>query len=511
MKKLKITAAVILTASICAITACNDSKPSDSGFTAEITSDFSAESLTEEAAHTTTSSAQTTIMRSPEDIAVTDEIILPVSDILFSDSFDYDGDGYQEEFTFLNIGTNADGDTMVAVYYSEEDNRPAEFARFEMVTNLLSDGFFAETLNGQRIVGAVTEIAMGAGSPAVCFAVVDGTPQQINEELTFTDSSQPFLVHTRNGIMVRQCGPAAGINNLYPVYWKNGELHIYDTVPVDMDNVREADVNGIVGNIENVTSIFIRTNGLLHINYIPPEGNVNSVTYIIRNNKITALYDPEVHGHLGRYLTAMEVLPSPGNTLVAVPEIGYTQQDIQSLLADFGSFCYAYVDGKAFRQGVCCDVTDSITETFIRPDGSTYEDVWYRVTDEAMPNYQALIDMGSQCCTESMLYSMNYILDHLYKVQDGKLYVWQNAGSDGGLMGVDYAYITSVEQDGWSLIVHMNAFGAKESWDMQEDFSEDFEVTLKPENGTLKVDLCGISERSYITCAYDPTYDIPVQ
>ncbi len=507
MKKLKTIIAALTAISICILSACTDSKSSDNGIATEITADI----VTEKTPHTTNSSVQTTAQPSPEDIAVTDEIVLPVSDILFSDNFDYDGDGMQEKFIFLNVGTSEDGDTVVAVYYSEEDNRPTEFTRFETDARLLSDGFFVETINQQRIVGAVTEIAMGAGSPAVCFTVMDGMPQQINEELTFVDSSKPFLVYAYDGIMVRQCGHAAGVNNLYPVYWKNGELHIYDTFDVDMDYIRELDVNGIVGDIENVTSAFIRTNGLLHINYTTENDAVNSVTYIIQNDKITALYDSEVHGHLGRYLTAMEVLPAPGNTLVAVPETGYTQQEIQTLLSDFGKFCYSYVDGKAFRQGNGYDTSDFITETLIREDGSTYEDIWYRTTDDAVTDYQSLIALGSQYCTEDMLNSIKHILDHTYKEQDGRLYVWQHAGSDGSLIGVDYTYVTSVEQDGWSLIVHMNAFGSKDNWDTEEDFSEAFEVHLTREDGILKVDVCDTGEQDYIAYAYTPSYDKPLQ
>ncbi len=505
MRTMRIIAAALSAVLIFALTACADGVYSDSSITSE-----AADIVTEEVTRSSSSSAQTTTQRAPEDIAVTDEIVLPVSDILFSDSFDHDGDGNDEKFIFLNVGANIDGDTIVAVYYSEEDKRPAEFSRFEMETRLLSDGFFVETINQQRIVGAVTDIAMGAGMPAVCFTVVDKVPQQVGEELTFVDSSQPFLTYSEYGLMVRQCGPAAGVNDLYPIYW-SGELRICDTSPVDMSFVHEADVNGIVQDVQNVTSAFIRTNGLLHINYIAEDGSINSITYIMDGTQIKELYDPDVHGELGRFLPSMEVKQFNNHILAAAPEIAYTQQEIQTLLSDFGSFCYSYVDGKAFRLGNGYDTSDFITETFTREDGSTYKDIWYRVTDDTVTSYQALITLGSQYCTEDMLHSIKYILDQYYKEQNGKLYVWQHTGSGGSLLGTDYAYITSVEQDGWSLVVHMNAFGSKESWDTEVDFSEEFEVRLKHEDSTLKVDSCGIRERDYIAYAYDPAYDCPVQ
>ncbi len=507
MKRTRPIAAVLSAVLICLLTACTESEFSHSN----IVSDESADIITEEVTQIDTDIEQTAAQHDPDDdIARTDDIILPVSDILFSDSFDYDGDKKDEKFIFLNAGTNTDGNTIVAVHYSEEDNSPTEFARFEMSTSLVSDGFFVETIDQQRITGAVTEIAMGAGMPAVCFTVVNETPQQIGKELTFVDSSKPFLTYSEYGLMIRQCGPAAGVNNLYPLYW-SGELRVFDTAPVDMSFVHEADVNGIVGDIENVTDAFVRTNGLLHINYTADNGDINSVTYIMDGTQIKELYGPDIHNELGRFLSCMEVKQFNNHMLVAVPEIVYTQQEIQTLLSDFGEFCYSYVDGKAFRHGSGYDTSDLITETITREDGSTYEDIWYRVTDEAVPDYKSLIDLEANYCTDNMLASVQYIFEHLYKEQDGKLYVWQHAGSSGSLLGTDYAYITSVEQDGWSLVLHMNAFGSKENWDTEEDFSEAFEVKLRREDGVLKIDSCGIRERSYLSYAYDPSYDSTLQ
>ena len=507
MKRMKLIAAVLSAVAICSLTACEDNRTSYSS----IISGEAANVITEEITQTDADIEHTTAQPDPDDdIARTDDIILPVSDVLFSDSFDYDGDKKDEKIIFLNAGADTDGNTVVAVHYSEEDNSPTEFARFEMSTSLVSDGFFVETIDQQRITGAVTEIAMGAGMPAVCFTVVNETPQQIGKELTFVDSSKPFLTYSDYGLMVRQCGPAAGVNNLYPLYW-SGELRVFDTAPVDMSFVHEADINGIVGDIENVTDAFVRTNGLLHINYIADDDSINSVTYIMDGTQIKELYDPDIHNELGRFLSCMEVKQFDNHKLIAVPEIVYTQQEIQTLLSDFGEFCYSYVDGKAFKSGSGYDTSDLITETITHEDGSTYEDIWYRVTDEAVPDYKSLIDIGANCCTDNMLASVQYIFDHLYKEQDGKLYVWQHAGSSGSLLGTDYAYITSVEQDGWSIVVHMSAFGSKDNWDTEVDFSEAFEVKLRREDGVLKIDSCGIRERSYLSYAYDPSYDSPLQ
>ena len=322
MKRTKLIAAVLSAVAICSLTACEDNSTSYSS----IISGEAANVITEEITQTDTDIEHTTAQPDPDDdIARTDDIILPVSDILFSDSFDYDGDKKDEKIIFLNAGTDTDGNTVVAVHYSEEDNSPTEFARFEMSTSLVSDGFFVETIDQQRITGAVTEIAMGAGMPAVCFTVVNETPQQIGKELTFIDSSKPFLTYSDYGLMVRQCGPAAGVNNLYPLYW-SGELRVFDTAPVDMSFVHEADVNGIVGDIENVTDAFVRTNGLLHINFIADDDSINSVTYIMDGTQIKELYDPDIHNELGRFLSCMEVLAATGNILVTAPDIAYAEQ-----------------------------------------------------------------------------------------------------------------------------------------------------------------------------------------
>ncbi len=229
----------------------------------------------------------------------------------------------------------------------------------------------------------------------------------------------------------------------------------------------------------------------------------------LSDNSTTAEMTADIVTEETPYTTQATTQTSPED--IAVTAINYSQQEIQMLLTDFGSFCYSYVDGKAFRQGNGYDTSDFITETIIREDGSTYEDIWYRVTDEAVTDYQSLIALGSQYCTEDMLNSIKHILDHNYKEQDGRLYVWQHAGSDGSLMGVDYAYVTSVEQDGWSLIVHMNAFGSKDNWDTEEDYNKTFEVQLTREDGILKVDVCDTGEQDYIAYAYMHSYDDPLQ
>ncbi|MDE7192483.1 MAG: hypothetical protein K2O14_00800 [Oscillospiraceae bacterium] len=293
------------------------------------------------AADICTAEADTTEIFSAELQTVDSTESTEEAEILFSDSFDYDGDGYEEEI-FLTPADNSQHGTVpiwysddpegysgyVSVWYADESGEKcyAEIGT-DMIERYGSSAVSVFDSGGQHFVSISTDIAMGLGVPTVCMTVRDNIPVQVGNtaELNINDQNRHTIFTVLGGIpYVRDCGPTAGTNNLYPLYWDGAEFRIYETSPSDMDFVRNADIKNIVPELENVINVLVRSNGLLHINYyadhtdIPTESGIGSVTYVLEDNIITEKYDMrEVFGTMpeGIYREVMPVRDSDLNII----------------------------------------------------------------------------------------------------------------------------------------------------------------------------------------------------
>lgn len=233
--------------------------------------------------------------------------------IFFSDSFDYDNDGDEESIYFIEEGLDNDGDLIFSSWYSSGDasKKMEEIKVTSIVGNDKASSFSTFNTGSQHFVCVTTGIAMGLGVPIVCFTIIADNPIIVGDEfLKMTESgTYNTLFVVVGGIpFVRECGPGAGVNNLYPLYWDSREFKLYRTVESDMEYVYEADVNHIVTGIGTVKNVLIRSNGLLHINYYNDNGEVNSKTYCLENDKITDEYDSDLNYDKGVYREVMEVL-----------------------------------------------------------------------------------------------------------------------------------------------------------------------------------------------------------
>ncbi len=181
--------------------------------------------------------------------------------------------------------------------------------------------------------------------------------------------------------------------------------------------------------------------------------------------------------------------------------IGTTEiQNINYLLRRFKNFSYNYL--------ACKSVKECISEEYIEIEkyseylGETYKEKWYKITDGEITSLTQLYDELKGICTENMIDTLG--IENYYCEKEGCLYLSENAGNDGGVLGVDEIYIKSIDHpDETTLVLNMHAYGNGEYWELDEDFREDFTVTLKKYGDEFLIDECGLSGISYITWIFD--------
>lgn len=178
--------------------------------------------------------------------------------------------------------------------------------------------------------------------------------------------------------------------------------------------------------------------------------------------------------------------------------------DIQLLLNKFSVFSYAYLECKDVRE--CINENSFITTQQVSDNDSTYEKKWYEIVDGDVLSANDLNTKISELFTDEMIKELN--IEDYYLEQDGKLYLSEFAGNDGGLLGTDISYITSVEKSDNTIIVNLTAFGDKNNWGLTEDFTEDFSIELSKNDDGFKINKCDIAARSYITWTYLSENDI---
>lgn len=184
---------------------------------------------------------------------------------------------------------------------------------------------------------------------------------------------------------------------------------------------------------------------------------------------------------------------------------------IQDLLTRSKQFFYDYVDCKE----ICKHKNESSTVTTQEiidngmNEGQKQDKTWYEVVDGEVVSLGELNEKMNQIFTEKMIDSLGDTLDKFYYEENGRLYISDNAGSNGGLLGTDTVYINSVgETDEDTFVLYMTAFGAGENWELDSDITDDFTVVLKKTDIGFKIDECDISAYQYIEWYYNSDDDI---
>ena len=195
---------------------------------------------------------------------------------------------------------------------------------------------------------------------------------------------------------------------------------------------------------------------------------------------------------------------SEGNFVIEDTETA----EIQQLIADFKEFSYSYILCKDVRFWVSSN--SYITTEEVRENGEKYELKWNKVTDGDITTYQKLTDTLNSLCTDEMIDSLRYSLESSYSEKDDVLYLSENAGHDGGVMGSDIIYIHSLEPVANNTVtVNMISYGDLEYWGYEtiNEAIDQHSVQIKKVNGEWKIDQCNINDIGYIAWLYNSQYD----
>lgn len=176
-------------------------------------------------------------------------------------------------------------------------------------------------------------------------------------------------------------------------------------------------------------------------------------------------------------------------------------EEIRDTLADFSEFSYMYLKCKAYGEEGFLDLQDTVTA-----DGMEY----YRAADGDYTGYSALMAEIDRFCAETVVNECSLKGYSYREGENDALYIWKDAGSDGGVMGSDIAYIDSAEvMADNSVILHMKAWGDGEFWGYPdgEDIVIDFDITMARYDGLWKLTKCGVMEMDYLTWLFNPDYE----
>ena len=196
-------------------------------------------------------------------------------------------------------------------------------------------------------------------------------------------------------------------------------------------------------------------------------------------------------------------------TLISSEEDNRTEEEkqIQNLLQESHKIFFDYVLGKEMQNHV--DWNKSITIPSINDLGENFDMPLYEIVDGDVLSISDMQDKMRPFFTDKMV---DYIFDecnYYYHEENGKLYVSDGVGSEGGGVGVDTLHISSVtETDEDTLILYMTEFGAGENWDLNYDHYETYTVTLKRTDNGFKVDECDEIAIRHLAWCYVPEDDV---
>ena len=178
------------------------------------------------------------------------------------------------------------------------------------------------------------------------------------------------------------------------------------------------------------------------------------------------------------------------------------EKQIQNLLQESKKIFYDYVLGKEMQNRV--DWNRSVTIP-----GTNYYMPIYEIVDGDVLSIADMQDKMRPFFTDRMIDYIFEKCNYYYFEENGRLYVSDGIGSEGGGVGVDTVHITSMEMtDDGTIILYMTEFGAGENWGLDDDLTYNFTVTLKRTDNGFKIDECDKSAVSCLARCYVPEDDI---
>lgn len=203
------------------------------------------------------------------------------------------------------------------LYY---DNNVCDYYFFDGISenlifssSVFNSGMCKKTFSGKDFL-IIYEKVIGNAYPANIVTIIDGKLEFLslidNESKEYSKLYySPFgeIICTRgNGISI-------GSHNVIPYYWSNeaSDFFPYAIQEISLDELKTLDFQNVVEDIGSINTIYQRDNGLVHINYLIPEGKTSNSTIISRTYVQTKTglreYDYDVDASYGFYLECFPV------------------------------------------------------------------------------------------------------------------------------------------------------------------------------------------------------------
>lgn len=208
--------------------------------------------------------------------------------------------------------------------------------------------------------------------------------------------------------------------------------------------------------------------------------------------------------------TAQTTAETTASVTLSPKDLTEEQKQIQALLTETKQFLFDYYRGYEIQTHA--DHGKSTTQEVTLSDGEIYEETLYEIVSGDVMTKNDLINKMKPIFTDEfsdeMLIDLGGTHDYYYFDDDGKIYISDTVGGEGGLLGYDEAHISSVDEVGDdTLVINMTAFGSAENWGYDSDETETFTVTLKRTDDGLRVDKCDHDARMFMAYHYKSEYD----
>lgn len=161
--------------------------------------------------------------------------------------------------------------------------------------------------------------------------------------------------------------------------------------------------------------------------------------------------------------------------------------EIMAVLGEFGRFYGTYLSMDMYQNYLFEKNAEWFTEE-ITEKNHTYPQTFTKVSKCGITTYSAMTEKLNSLFTENCLDETSEdIRDWFRAGENDELYL-REIGA-GGYLGENYLRIDKISHpDDATIVLDMSVIGEAEEWGYDEDLEEPITVTLKRENGTLKID-----------------------
>lgn len=167
------------------------------------------------------------------------------------------------------------------------------------------------------------------------------------------------------------------------------------------------------------------------------------------------------------------------------PEKLTETEQIFKMLKDYGNL-YWRVRSDSVEEFT--DLSQKLNVEVINSDGSSYKNVYYKITSVLPRTEFELNEKLDSLVTEDLKKEfLDPIIGNCIKIKNGDLYI-RNYGAYGMGMGKSRLILNSIEYpDENTVLVNMTDFGDKIEWEMEKDIEDKFTVRLVRTDNGLRI------------------------